>query len=380
MKSIPAYRLNDTNTSLAYPGMGLKGANSSNKNMLTQEGASFTFRMKGNFNPDNPTDWEDKKESLIGASLQTWTGTGLEVSIPFGVLPLSTSGKYRKLSGYSFIGDGAVNPDGTHAAIDLNIDFKVSDVINNSHWRKSGEATLYDANSHVLEAKDINGNYAASKFDPYLKRVLSSATNVRYNGFAYSGAEEVSGNLFLGGGVVTSLATIDEGSAHTGQYALAVNAGQKGFSFEATDLKPEATYLVYCWTNNPAQTKIRYEIDGNLQPESSATIKNMGQVGDWHQLRATINVPANTTIAKFFVQAGSQNIRVDDFLVRPIDAGFTGYVYNQWGELSDIINANNLSTHYEYDDMGRLKSVWTESFQYGKRQISENTIKYIDQN
>jgi len=35
-------------------------------------------------------------------------------------------------------------------------------------------------------------------------------------------------------------------------------------------------------------------------------------------------------------------------------------VYNEWGELSHIIGANNLAMHYLYDAMGRLKSTETE--------------------
>ncbi len=32
------------------------------------------------------------------------------------------------------------------------------------------------------------------------------------------------------------------------------------------------------------------------------------------------------------------------------------YVYNQWDELSHILNGNNLYTEYRYDGMGRLTS------------------------
>ena len=159
-----------------------------------------------------------------------------------------------------------------------------------------------------------------------------------------------------------------------------LNAGQTGFLFEAAGVEAGATYIVTCWTNNPAQTKIRYQIDGVIQDETSANIKTMGNVDGWHQVRAEIKMPSNLTSATFFIQAGTQSVKLDDFMVKPVDSNFSGFVYNEYDELSDIINSNNLSTHYEYDDMGRLKSVWIESFQYGKKQVSENSIRYINQN
>jgi hypothetical protein len=41
------------------------------------------------------------------------------------------------------------------------------------------------------------------------------------------------------------------------------------------------------------------------------------------------------------------------------------YVYNQWDELSHILNSNNLYTEYRYDGMGRLTSTYVETFQEG---------------
>ena len=52
----------------------------------------------------------------------------------------------------------------------------------------------------------------------------------------------------------------------------------------------------------------------------------------------------------------------------------TSYVYNEWGELSDILDANNFFTHYEYDDMGRLKSITRETLDNGPVKVSESAI------
>ncbi len=38
----------------------------------------------------------------------------------------------------------------------------------------------------------------------------------------------------------------------------------------------------------------------------------------------------------------------------------TSYVYNEFDEVSYIIGASGLATHYKYDNAGRLSETWTE--------------------
>jgi hypothetical protein len=72
---------------------------------------------------------------------------------------------------------------------------------------------------------------------------------------------------------------------------------------------------------------------------------------------------------------------VDDFRIHPFDAAMTAFVYTPWGELSHILDDNNLYTQYTYDQMGRLTATYRESFQsqYGNQgiaKVSEVTYNY----
>ena len=75
-------------------------------------------------------------------------------------------------------------------------------------WQTNSEITLYDINSHALEAMDINGNYAATKYDTKNERVTASVANGRYSEFAFSGGENNS-SLVFGSRLI-------DPSAHTG--------------------------------------------------------------------------------------------------------------------------------------------------------------------
>ena len=107
------------------------------------------------------------------------------------------------------------------------------------------------------------------------------------------------------------------------------------------------------------------------------TPKVVGTYGSWYLMEALVDVSAgNFTAQVKSLATGTTDVYFDDFRMHPIDATMTSYVYNTWGELSDILDANNLFTHYEYDGMGRLKSVKRETLKYGPVKTSEIDIRY----
>ena len=80
------------------------------------------------------------------------------------------------------------------------------------------------------------------------------------------------------------------------------------------------------------------------------------------------------------VRSNTPSTKFDDFRFFPLSSGITSYVYNEWGELSVILDRNNLGTYFYYDDLGRLNSVWSESFQYGKKKLSDTEINFAQHN
>ncbi|HEY9044578.1 MAG TPA: RHS repeat domain-containing protein, partial [Ohtaekwangia sp.] len=133
-------------------------------------------------------------------------------------------------------------------------------------------------------------------------------------------------------------------------------------------------YRVSVWSSQPAAS-IKYKLDSS--PESIASVNNVGKAGNWYLLEADIAVTAtNASKLELWCEAGVNTTYFDDFRVRPIDAAMTGYVYNPWGEVSHILDNNNLYTEYRYDAMGRLTSTYKESFKaaYGNQGIVKTGI------
>lgn len=358
-ENIPAYE--------KYPAMGSKMTNLSNKHMLAQQAATNTFKV-------NPTN-VDEKLALISASAQTWSN-----QLP--VLGIGTNGAnglqnsvWRQKSSFSFIGleNVALRPDGLMPIAEFTEFNEWLTDTEPAKWERSSKVELVDTYSHALEATDVNENYAATKMSIDQTRVFATVANSRYNEFAFSGLEETPGsNGKLGGGVVHGGQVVT--TAHTGTKAASAPSGQRGFTYSFVNSTAKK-FHVSVWSDKP-NSFINYKI--GTGPVQSATT-TVNQAGVWYLHEADIDLTTGVMFEVWSEANGATTI-FDDFRIHPLKAAMVSYVYNQWGELSYILDNNNLYTEYEYDNLGRLKKVNRETFQFGKANVSEVEYHYNNQN
>lgn len=360
----PAYRVESYKS-----GMGLYALGG--KNMLTQDAYSVTYKV-------NPNDYAIKM-GVVAASAQTWSdkieALRTETS---GVTRSEQSGIWRKRASYSFVGDPTVaaTTDGLVPIAGFS-DFTswTGASAAPDKWQKNSEITLYDVQSHAMEASDMNDLFAATKFDAKHERVFATVANASYNEFAYSGAEDelVDGKF---GGEVIQTGVVSTDKAHTGTKSLKVTAaGGTAFRYTAVP-KESRSFLVSVWSDR-SNGQIKYKVNGVTTP---ALLKPVRQAGGWYLLNATIPAVSAGTSLEIWGEASVANTYFDDFRVYPNDASMTSYVYNSWGELTHILDANNLYTEFKYDDIGRLKSTNRETLQsqYGVSGIVQ--VSQIDYN
>lgn len=361
----PAYRV-IANESPVYSGMGIKLKNSGNKHMLSQQSTAYSYKVD---NSENPI-------GLVSATVQTWSnqipvlepGQFLSSASPQGDV-------WRKHATYTFIGDNSetVN-DGLYSLV--NNSFPVfnsweKDDEPSIGWNKENEITLYDVYSRELEAKDLNDQKAAVRFSFDQSKVIASITNSEFGEFGFSNSEErpiedkFGSEVYHGTNEYTNI-------AHTGIKAIVADAGEKGFQFFMAP--KQKTYRVSVWSNS-ATAKIKYSFDTN-NPINTAVVKNVGQSGDWVLLEADIPVTESWDSIEIWCEAFGSTTFFDDFRVHPVDATMTSYVYNEWGELSHILDNNNVFTKFEYDDMGRLESTYKETFNHGIVRTSKQIYHY----
>src|SRR5690606_39111844 len=335
---IPAYK--------RYPGMGSKVDDPTNKNMLTQEAATYSYLK------DNNT-WK-----ITGVGISTWKYNWE-----------NTSSDWRKHKTFNWNGQKDENGFFTNYTKTENDDddfnWADSSLKDHGEWKLLGETTKYNNFSAPLEFDDINGNRASTKYDSKHEKILATA-NAPYNAMFYSGAEDLLSSNF-GGGVYKGTGSILDPLAHTGQNSLLVSSGQQAFRVIPG---VSGKYKISVWVHeaNYTHTRLNNSItDVQYNPDEIIT------AGDWKQLNFYTDVTATNAV---YLKTNGSQIRLDDFRMHPVSSGMTSYVYNQWDELECIINANNMATKYEYDKAGRLKTVYVEKPNKGFIKIEEYDQHY----
>lgn len=351
-ETVPAYRI--------YPEMGLRvneAANGKRKNMLTQQAVNKIYKV----------DFNNQPVGLLSGTVQTW-GIDVPVIDPFGDnTTIGQADIWRKKANYSWIPEGSSTNNIT--AIGSFQDYFAGGA-NNPSWKQTSEIKLYDVYSHALEATDINKKYAATKMGHNSSKVILSGGMARYAEIAYSGAEDgfiKNGETVFGGNVKTGNGTVVSTTAHTGIQSLSLPGSGKGFTYavSSAELDPNRrSYSVSAWVKPEAGdisgARLFYQVDNGTETYNNPTFQK--QAAGWYLLEMTIPASAvnNGTLNVGVKNLGTSNVYVDDFRFHPVDAVTTAYVYNQFGELSHILDNNNLFLKFEYDNAGKLAKTYKE--------------------
>ena len=356
---IPAYH--------KYPEMGSKALNPNNKNMMRQNAADYLYSLNG-----------VGEEEVISASVQTWNEDWTyrdfnSNSEKFEYTTSPNSNIWRKHKTY--IWNGPLNDNGTYANF-TDFDW---DAAPHSNWKNVQEYTLFNHYSKPLEVQDINYNKSASKMGYGNAHTLLAAANSRYTESYYSGAEDkLAGTTHYFEGEVKGANKQSNTYAHTGEYSVKTFHNTLGFSVSGTighssDFSVQ-DYRASVWVhkNFYKKAQIKYKIrdasnaiihQGVSNYTSPATVK----AGDWYLLQLDIpksEIEEGSKIKVYTSVLGSfSSIPIcyfDDFRLLPLKASLNAYVYDKWGNLTAVLDPNNLATRYHYDEAGRLLKVERE--------------------
>jgi hypothetical protein len=224
-------------------------------------------------------------------------------------------------------------------------------------------------------------------------KVFASAAMAQYNEFAYSGAEEppvgatFGGGVKLGQGARVPINSADATTAivHTGYHAVQLNSsGTSTFEYTLDATEDNNGYHASVWVNSESG-RLRYSINGTAGGNEGIPSASR-KAGTWYLL--TIDIPQAPTGSEIKVWCATTGATTnfDDFRICPSSAAMTSYVYNKWGELSHVLDNNNLYTEYIYDAVGRLSTIYTERLNkesdgliLGRYKISETEYHYANQ-
>lgn len=370
-RNIPAYTLPGNE------GMGAKGDAAANKHMLAQMGASYTYAevLGGpSYDPLNPLNPATSR--VLSASVQTWQNNWTNYR------EVNDSGNYQDVTGQQPVWRQAATYMWQSPILDSDGAFKNFTPFNwngpsDRRWMKTAETVRYDHYSHAVEARDVNGRYAAQKTGYNQSQLIASASNARYTELAYSGAEDqfqAGGITQFGGEIVAGgtpvVATTSE-PTHTGFYSLRLTSGAKGFLYRAQvgrDIDADKFYRTSVWVKAGATNgKLYAALNGNRLATATLTSPSTKKAGDWYLLTLLYKVPVSARGQMLEVGCandGASMAYFDDFRVSPLASTITSKVYDpRTNNLLYSLDNDNLYTQYEYTATGRLKAVYQEALE-----------------
>lgn len=359
-KTIPAYTLT------TFQNMGAKGADPTNRNMLSQSAAEYVFKEKGT------------SRSLVSATVSTWKRDWDNYreydanSDSYVDRPDATNPIWRMHESYVWQ-DQRLQPDGTYASFtDFNWS-QLNPTGQHPSWQRTSVITRYDHFSNQLEGQDFNGRYSAQKLGHQQTLGIAAASNARYTEIAYSGAEDqqaVATGMHFGGEVR------DGGSrsmdvAHTGAYSLLLTSSvPQGFTYKAkvgntADLRTDRKYRASAWLHktNASNGRLYASLNGTTIGEVTASAASTRKAGDWYLLNLLVTLPASATGQTLQVgcRTAGGTVYMDDFRFQPLTSGMAAYVYDAHTRQSTFaLDNNNLFTRYQYDAAGKVIAVYKE--------------------
>jgi hypothetical protein len=330
------------------PGMNSKVDDERNKNMLSQTAAEYSYIY-------DPTDvvkpWKE-----TGVGITTWNNEWTYQDIEGNTTsPVESNEKvWRKHKSYTwngvkdtqgiFTNYNNTNDDGFNWAVGVG-----TPTIQPAQWKQTSEVTLYDHYSMLLEMKDINNNRAATKMGDNDTKIMASG-NAGYNELFYTGGENLKNTIWLEPEVKMSGASRTTALAHTGIYAISTTSSSQLGVLMRNGQHKAGRYKMNVWVHKTNAANARINYNGS----SYAFNGESYDAGDWTLKTHYIDNVPTTDFNVFVNSADGTNVYYDDLMLRPVASSMTGYVYNEWDELSYILSNNGLATHFEYDAAGRL--------------------------
>jgi YD repeat-containing protein len=282
-----------------------------------------------------------------------------------------------------------------YSEYDYETDGKTApDISGMDHWLQTSNITKYNRYSVPIEEQSAAGIYSSALYGYNDALPVAILANGRF-----SGEEDISGNATY----IGFDHAIEGTSAHNHHWYL---YPENDFSFDSysgqfsrkiipddsdntrfgptRDILPEgesqnSKYIVTCWVKTESgfgssngRLVVHSKADGTDNthvPSGAVQVLTFGDTnGQWEfkklsfdlgQYKADAGITDNLRLRVYSVNNdGTKYFLIDDIRVYPADASMSTFTYDPvtW-KVTTMTDANNLSTHYEYDDFGNLLRV-----------------------
>ncbi|MGN6646694.1 MAG: hypothetical protein ACTHJT_09190 [Cytophaga sp.] len=347
----------------------------------TDLGAKTISFDDGNVVNASVTTWSENWNYRTGSPGNTYATTAMSDYTYYpnqytGILIDQT--KWRVKS--SYIWDSPylnTNGDGTYATTGVGafvpFDYSATGAQASAYWKAAITNTLYTQYSKMLESKNVNNQYTATKYSGDESFICGTAANSRYTEFTVNSAEHYEGEF--GGFNSTTY-------AHTGVYSFRLNASGDKISYSipytlgSTDagngFDKGKQYRISAWVHkdNIMNAQLFYTSTVNGTPTTTTQVYDAAkhiQCGNWILMTMDITTSSaagtNLSMEVGVKNVGASNyVYADDFRFQPFVSSVQSYVYDlNSGLLTYVLGTDNRYVRYEYDSRGRVKATYKET-------------------
>lgn len=150
--------------------------------------------------------------------------------------------------------------------------------------------------------------------------------------------------------------------AHTGNQSLKINAGVSISTDQNTlRLEPNKEYVFSAWISE--ENKVKHTFGNSTIKIHNTTVSPSGEVIEgWQRVEGTFVASANGGVMSLDINAGAENLYIDDIRIFPKQGAIKTYVYDPVNfRLLAALDNNNYATIYAYNPEGQLFLVKKET-------------------
>ncbi len=262
------------------------------------------------------------------------------------------------------------------------------------NWKIANEATLYDDMDRIIESRDANNRFKATRYGYKNYYVNSQVSNCNYSSYTFADFENAANSVssngtarFDGDILATNYTQVNYSTItpHTGSKCISISSSPLKFISSSSKspgnsldmgLLPGRIYRASVWVNtsNLSNALMSVNIDGTINGttnysnaySANSTNNLVTTIGNWNLLQLDFEVPegfstGSTGQFKIELKSNGGTVYYDDFIFCPVESDFSASVYNpRNGRLLSSIDVNGMATNYVYDASGRPTEVWQE--------------------
>jgi YD repeat-containing protein len=241
------------------------------------------------------------------------------------------------------------------------IDPNDTSFVKDSRYKLSSTCDFYDDKFRLVDFHKDNDVMFTTIWDSFNDKIIGSSSNANHYEVDYSGFEFKRFNGWEHDTGVDIIWFTNGAQAGTNVHSGICSVETGGWSnkiwksFPITNPMNHQGFEGSVWVKGSTNLTLKLQAKNDTQVVLERTISNTGSNSEWHLLKIQImrSEISGNDCDNFYFEIGGYGY-IDDVKFMPVDALLSTSSYDNSMNLLSESDPNDIYSHYEYDDLGRL--------------------------